>query len=489
MPLARRPSPLSDELFATNPAPVLLGATNNGMPLRVKNTFVDMPSGLTPVSMKGWPEPMMTAPAGLNKQMGFPPLQATPVPATTPSLSFPGETPPATPCSTTGFNYVVITPTSTLHQQVPSYAAMAPGGLLRAPDAPFPAMPDPMAASIAPALQDAALLQEASIGPSTGEDLSNDAWEKVINEAENDAGSDEESEEGAEAQPPQLRNPEDAPKPPPGATHPSLGSAGHAAGCCRRCCFFPRGRCANGYECEFCHYDHDKRKRKNKKKRTVRASGLQSGYSGYSGSKLAKNLVRGLARVEPAAGRQVFTVPSTTAQAPLLQQALNTGTNVAALQQHACSAVQLDAASLAAWSHAQTQPLVAYCQAAGGGLLHAQLQAAGQPRELLLCGGGAATAPTPGQLCGAVVVHNLQQPASHVIVLPSAMSQAASQGPLLALQPQQPQLQAQLPLHTQNLQHFREPGPPPPQSPRFTGGPLGPTAAAPAGLAVTAPQR
>jgi len=53
--------------------------------------------------------------------------------------------------------------------------------------------------------------------------------------------------------------------PPPGALHPSIGSEGHAMGICRRCCFFPRGRCANGYSCEFCHYEHEKRKRKNKK--------------------------------------------------------------------------------------------------------------------------------------------------------------------------------------------------------------------------------
>merc|ERR1719375_2606641 len=47
---------------------------------------------------------------------------------------------------------------------------------------------------------------------------------------------------------------------------PSLGSAKHAEGACKRCCFFPKGRCLNGYNCEFCHYDHEKRKRKKKKK-------------------------------------------------------------------------------------------------------------------------------------------------------------------------------------------------------------------------------
>merc|ERR1719420_2454048 len=53
----------------------------------------------------------------------------------------------------------------------------------------------------------------------------------------------------------------------PNAPLPSIGSAGHGAGTCRRCCFFPKGRCMNGYNCEFCHFDHEKRKRKSKKKK------------------------------------------------------------------------------------------------------------------------------------------------------------------------------------------------------------------------------
>lgn len=43
---------------------------------------------------------------------------------------------------------------------------------------------------------------------------------------------------------------------------PSLGSAGHFSGNCSRCCFHPKGRCENGYNCRFCHYDHEKRRRK-----------------------------------------------------------------------------------------------------------------------------------------------------------------------------------------------------------------------------------
>merc|ERR1712188_268414 len=45
---------------------------------------------------------------------------------------------------------------------------------------------------------------------------------------------------------------------------PSIGSIGHFAGQCSRCCFFPKGRCENGYNCRFCHFEHEKRQRKKK---------------------------------------------------------------------------------------------------------------------------------------------------------------------------------------------------------------------------------
>merc|ERR1719162_237656 len=85
-------------------------------------------------------------------------------------------------------------------------------------------------------------------------------------EDSDDGSSDDEGAIGSTAQP------QNVPQPPPGALHPSVGSERHAIGACRRCCFFPRGRCMNGYDCEFCHYDHDKRKRKNKTKKRVEAA-------------------------------------------------------------------------------------------------------------------------------------------------------------------------------------------------------------------------
>jgi len=55
---------------------------------------------------------------------------------------------------------------------------------------------------------------------------------------------------------------------------PSRGSEQHDAGQCKRCCFFPRNRCTNGYDCEFCHYEHDKRSHR---KRKAKRSGSQPG--------------------------------------------------------------------------------------------------------------------------------------------------------------------------------------------------------------------
>jgi len=48
---------------------------------------------------------------------------------------------------------------------------------------------------------------------------------------------------------------------------PSLGSENHFEGTCKRCSFFPKGRCTNGYDCQFCHYWHAGRKRKLKSKK------------------------------------------------------------------------------------------------------------------------------------------------------------------------------------------------------------------------------
>eukprot|EP00425_Heterocapsa_triquetra_P026829 CAMPEP_0195094980 /NCGR_PEP_ID=MMETSP0448-20130528/46570_1 /TAXON_ID=66468 /ORGANISM="Heterocapsa triquestra, Strain CCMP 448" /LENGTH=188 /DNA_ID=CAMNT_0040129099 /DNA_START=54 /DNA_END=617 /DNA_ORIENTATION=- len=89
-----------------------------------------------------------------------------------------------------------------------------------------------------------------------------DSLECIIDSAGEKEDENEENEELSEdespMQPQQLVR-DEVPKPPPGALHPSMGSIAHTSGACKRCCFFPRGRCMNGYECEFCHYSHENR--------------------------------------------------------------------------------------------------------------------------------------------------------------------------------------------------------------------------------------
>lgn len=46
---------------------------------------------------------------------------------------------------------------------------------------------------------------------------------------------------------------------------PSIGSAGHDQGLCKRCAFFPKGRCKNGADCTHCHMEHPKQVRHRKR--------------------------------------------------------------------------------------------------------------------------------------------------------------------------------------------------------------------------------
>lgn len=51
---------------------------------------------------------------------------------------------------------------------------------------------------------------------------------------------------------------------------PSIGSKGHFDGSCKRCAFFPKGRCLNGKDCTHCHLPHETRPR-NRKRRVIKA--------------------------------------------------------------------------------------------------------------------------------------------------------------------------------------------------------------------------
>lgn len=56
---------------------------------------------------------------------------------------------------------------------------------------------------------------------------------------------------------------------------PSMGSSQHATGECKRCNFYPKGRCQNGKNCTFCHFPHDKRKPSRQEKRERRSAWLE----------------------------------------------------------------------------------------------------------------------------------------------------------------------------------------------------------------------
>lgn len=56
---------------------------------------------------------------------------------------------------------------------------------------------------------------------------------------------------------------------------PSIGSAGHADGTCKRCAFFPKGRCKNGADCTHCHFEHPKPLRSRRRKRCAKGAEME----------------------------------------------------------------------------------------------------------------------------------------------------------------------------------------------------------------------
>lgn len=66
-----------------------------------------------------------------------------------------------------------------------------------------------------------------------------------------------------------------------GGALPSVGSAGHEQGLCKRCAFFPKGRCKNGADCTHCHMEHPKqvRHRRRAQNRVNRGARLEAEIS------------------------------------------------------------------------------------------------------------------------------------------------------------------------------------------------------------------
>eukprot|EP00929_Paragymnodinium_shiwhaense_P049200 TRINITY_DN24832_c0_g1_i1.p1 TRINITY_DN24832_c0_g1~~TRINITY_DN24832_c0_g1_i1.p1 ORF type:complete len:478 (-),score=97.52 TRINITY_DN24832_c0_g1_i1:851-2284(-) len=219
----RRPPQLRDEHFLP---PVLLGNTHHGHVLRVKNTFLDVPSGLTPTSMKyaKGTSGMRSAPAAAGlEEAGF--VKQALLDAVRPQ-----EDQLSTPSTVDQLDY-----SQTMTDTSARVGEPLRGSTMRTP------------ARTAGEGEDGRVV--ISIQVPTSEDC----------RADSDCSSEDEDDV--------ERTAVNAPAPPPGAAHPSIGSELHGTDNCKRCCFFPRGRCLHGYLCEFCHYEHEKRKRKSKKKK------------------------------------------------------------------------------------------------------------------------------------------------------------------------------------------------------------------------------
>eukprot|EP00913_Durusdinium_trenchii_P000275 g249.t1 len=277
---AKRPLPLSDAALGhkgegatgdmTNQS---IGETNDGQPLPVKNTFIDVPSGFSPATTPtDHSQPVSTAPAQVHYQQGF--LKRAVLDSVEETSAAPdglGE-----PCSTDRYQLfggpMPLKEAPLTVAPCPASGRAAGDGLLLSVAAPKQApaldMPyshqgnhfqSPYGSLFGPGVDSAGAL---------GAEFARLALGKADSDDEDE---DSEAERQQAALAASGRTIETAPKPPPGALHPSMGSAFHDSGNCKRCCFYPRNRCLNGYECEFCHYEHEKRKRKNKKNKKKKA--------------------------------------------------------------------------------------------------------------------------------------------------------------------------------------------------------------------------
>jgi len=87
---------------------------------------------------------------------------------------------------------------------------------------------------------------------------------------------------------------------------PSQGSFGHFAGICSRCCFHAKGRCQNGRDCRFCHFDHEKRQRK---KKVLSPTGSNFARSGYVAPAPLTSPAASMAPMLPATPVAPFSPP------------------------------------------------------------------------------------------------------------------------------------------------------------------------------------
>eukprot|EP00440_Ansanella_granifera_P072244 gb/GFBE01078398.1/.p1 GENE.gb/GFBE01078398.1/~~gb/GFBE01078398.1/.p1 ORF type:complete len:527 (+),score=53.97 gb/GFBE01078398.1/:1-1581(+) len=317
----KRPAALSDAALGHKAGAAAIGETNAGAPLPVKNTFIDVPSGCSPKNSRT-AAGLSTAPAqttdpgfirtvlesvnesasgGAGDLQGWkPPPAVQRPPPSSGGVQGLSDLPLMTPSPTgssmfSAARYQLFGGPAPVQEAAthsafpggpgcpPGMPAPLPGGApllsVHPPQGPPLLSSHPPAQGLAMPLSHAALPTAGAAmagvpGARPGAPLKPGAAARD-KDGSDDEDADSEAERQNQAYQALLasgRTPENAPKPPPGAAHPSLGSAGHEDATCKRCCFFPRNRCLNGYECEFCHYEHEKRKRKNKKSKKKKAA-------------------------------------------------------------------------------------------------------------------------------------------------------------------------------------------------------------------------
>jgi len=269
-PRKERPAALSESIFraklAVEQAPNDLGG---GMPeeIPVHNTFIQFgaPPGSLPKE-----KPLSTAPAWIG-----PSFQSMMQAAMESSVQVPSQVPILDP------NAAAQAQTGAEGSEMQDLPAL--GSPKKVPVMRYSLSTSSARAAGLPEFGSVATVKPDFVGGNTLDNMGVDIEDGEGEEDDADSGAGPQAEGQQQPQPqPQEPEPQEASQEQPAAGNaeataaavaaaaagelPSVGSALHAEGLCKRCCFFPKGRCLNGKDCEFCHFEHEKRKRKKKKK-------------------------------------------------------------------------------------------------------------------------------------------------------------------------------------------------------------------------------
>eukprot|EP00421_Protoceratium_reticulatum_P011603 CAMPEP_0168399736 /NCGR_PEP_ID=MMETSP0228-20121227/22240_1 /TAXON_ID=133427 /ORGANISM="Protoceratium reticulatum, Strain CCCM 535 (=CCMP 1889)" /LENGTH=496 /DNA_ID=CAMNT_0008413263 /DNA_START=26 /DNA_END=1518 /DNA_ORIENTATION=+ len=274
------PAPLSDDFscdLASLPGPVLLGSANNaGLP----KVLIRAPPGLSLAAADegAKPEPptrpATSTPVGLARPPG--PVRQAVILSTTPGQGTPSHawgsgTPLATPLSASSPWHGA--PGAAPGAATPTRAACGASPAVATPTAlRLPAPPGLVAPGLVAPAQEAAQAPRLHQIPKPFADAERGSGSLDAGTGEGAPASDVES-DGV----PESGAPADSADPKLGSVSsgmpsldmlpPSVGSAVHMSGTCKRCAFFLRGMCVNGSACEYCHFEHERRRRRSRAKK------------------------------------------------------------------------------------------------------------------------------------------------------------------------------------------------------------------------------